>query len=626
MKKKTPLKSYIPSQETSTGSVSSQNVPPKVEVEPTMPAEPAKIAAPVSRVKTLTPTRKTIPKKTIVPASNVDKYLPKRNDKNPMLSEGQNYTKDILNSSITAETANEIANLINKTMPGRRPYMIYQTDSGIGILTLALLEYPDVEIVVAYESNEELRSMLQNNIKAFGFSEKTQIPNTAFDHIPMVDRDSVLLLNLKGNFNADQFKETMEGARIASMVAIITPRSVTLPAIEGYNCHQYPLKSSTEIKLHMCMPEYSWQGEKVLEGKMTASEELKWKQNLREFLRTLLTPAFVKKPEHLEKILTPDAMNRWTIAFTEKSYNEKLGENYEQLEALGDKALDFVFYQYVLERYPNMTEHQLTQLKKNYISKDYQGPLATKLGLVKWIRVLHQHINLDIREDVFESFFGALVMNCTKLISRGTGELYSYNFILLIFNEIPDLRPEEDAKTQVLQTFEKLGIQPHPRPIEVETQEGWEIHTNPAAYRFFKQYNIDLPRVLGRALRPREASVETSSVKDKNLILADAYKQALETLISHGITRDFVEDLRNRREFDKPYLAPYYDKALTRAKKAGYIKLKFVTPKGTLGKDQALVQLFAIDAEDIDTRIASISVSDIEEGKKILLERYAQGK
>lgn len=621
MKKKTPLKAYVPSQETPA------EVPsPPVQAKEPEQVEPSKIAAPVTRVKTLTPARKTVVRKAIVPTSNVEKYLPARNDKNPTLSEGQNYTKEILNSSITAETANEIANLINKTMPGRRPYMIYQTDSGIGILTLALLEHPDVEIVVAYENNEELRNMLQNNINAFGFSEKTQIPNTPFDHIPMVDRDSILILNLKSNFNADQFKETMEAARIASLVAIITSRSVTLPVIEGYKCHQSSLKDTTDIKFHMCTPEYSWQGEKVLEGRMTTAEELKWKQNLKEFLRTLLKPAFIKKPENLEKILSPEAMDKWAIAFTEKSYNEKLGENYEQLEALGDKALDYVFYQYVLERFPNMTEHQLTQLKKNYISKDYQGPLATKLGLVNWIRVLHQHINLDIREDVFESFFGALVMNCTKFIGRGSGEIYSYNFILLIFNEIPDLRPEEDAKTQVLQTFEKLGIQPHPRPIEVETQEGWEIHTNPAAYRFFKQYNIELPRVLGRALRPREASVETSSVKDKNLILAEAYKQALETLTAHGVTRDFVEDLRNKREFDKPYLAPYYDKALARAKKAGYVKLKFVTPKGTLGKDQALVQLFGIDSEDIDTRLASISVADVEEGKKILLERYSQCK
>src|SRR5581483_909663 len=183
--------------------------------------------------------------------------------------------------------------------------------------------------------------------------------------------------------------------------------------------------------------------------KMTANEEKQWKEGLREFLRTLLTPAFRKNPQNLDKVLTPEAMKTWEVAFTEKSYNEKLGENYEQLEALGDKALDYVFYQYVLDRFPNMNEHQLTQLKKNYISKDYQGPLATKWGLVKWIRVLHQHINLDIREDVFESFFGALVRNCTKFIGRGSGENYSYNFIVLIFNEEPDLRPEEDPKTQV---------------------------------------------------------------------------------------------------------------------------------------------------------------------------------
>ena len=568
-------------------------------------------------------------RKEIVSGAQTDKYFPPRNDKTPTLVEGQNYTKALLNSSITAETANEIATQINKSMVGRRPFMIYQTNSGIGVLTLALLENPDVELVVAYEDEEDQRTMLQNNIKAFGFGEKAQVPNTAFDHIPMIDKDSVLVMNIKTNmatFNLESFKETLESARIASLVAVLAPRSFTYPVIEGYSCEQFQLKSSSDLKLHVCVPEYSWLGETVLEGKMSAKEETQWKNDLREFLRTLLTPIFSKKPEYLDKILTPEAMKRWTVAFTEKSYNEKLGENYEQLEALGDKALDFIFYQYVLDRYPNMDEHQLTQLKKNYISKDYQGPLSTKLGLVKWIRVLHQHINLDIREDVFESFFGALVMNCTKLIGRGSGENYGYNFILSIFNELPDLHPEEDAKTQVLQTFEKIGIQPHPRPIEVETTEGWEVHLNPAAYRFFKQYNITLPSVLGRGVRPREVSMETSSVKDKNLILADAYKQALETLNSQGVTRDFVEDLRYKRDFDKPYLRPFYDKALTRAKKAGYVKLKFVTPKGTLGKTQSIVQLFGIDKADIDTRLGSISVPDVEDGKKLLLQRYSEGK
>src|SRR5581483_4362095 len=133
MKKKAPLPAYIPSEE------------PKAPTEPAPKAEVPStvVAAPATRVRTLAPVAKRVVKKTVVQVSPTEKYFPPRNDRTPTLKEGENYTKSTLDSSITAETANEISSLLNKKMPGRRPYLIYQTESGIGVLTLALLENPD---------------------------------------------------------------------------------------------------------------------------------------------------------------------------------------------------------------------------------------------------------------------------------------------------------------------------------------------------------------------------------------------------------------------------------------------------------------------------------------------------
>jgi dsRNA-specific ribonuclease len=585
---------------------------------PAIPTTQPRTLPSIAVGKVPTPLRR-IPLSKASAGPDVEKYFGTHNGitfAEAHLTPGKNYTRETIQDSVPFSASNEIATNVFKRLVNPQRIIIYQTDAVIGTLTLSFLDNPSVDLVVAY-TEEGNREILQANISAYKYDKKGHVPKENFTHVPVMDAGSVLMINIRPsrqNVNVEDIRALMDKSRHCSLIGLLCSRTLNIEPVSGFSCEQLQIKSIPQLKLYICRPEIGKQGEKVLETPMEPSEEVKWSTGLREFLRKLLTPAFGKNTENLNKILTPDAMKIWEVAFTEKSYNKTLGKNYEILEAFGDKILDAVFYEYVMGRYPEMTEKDLSQLKKSYVSKKYQSELATKLGLLPWIRHLHSRINISIREDVFESFFGAFVKTCNQFIGRPSGYGYAYNFIVILFNKVT-LQSREDPKTFVIQNFEKLPIKPFPLPIEIQTEEGWEIHIDPKAKEYLYSFGFELPDVLGFAVG-----------HDKNVALPQAYEAARETMDEIGLTREWLNSEKQRREFNKPYLAPYYPAALSRAKSEGYVALKFSMPKGTVGEATSIVQLYGTDTSDSDVRLGSLSTHDVEEGKQILLQDYAEGR
>lgn len=120
-------------------------------------------------------------------------------------------------------------------------------------------------------------------------------------------------------------------------------------------------------------------------------------------------------------------------AFTHKSYNKLVTCNYinkpegavelqdsnnERFEFLGDSILNVVVAQYLFDRYPSQNEGFLTKLRTKLVNGDALAYFSKELGFGKYILLsknIEDNFNgrnqINILEDVFESFIGALYID-----------------------------------------------------------------------------------------------------------------------------------------------------------------------------------------------------------------------
>ena len=100
--------------------------------------------------------------------------------------------------------------------------------------------------------------------------------------------------------------------------------------------------------------------------------------------------------------------------------------DYEKLELLGDKAIDLITLDYIIQQFPDKEVGFLTELKSNIVRKPSLANLGEQLGFKKYI-LFSSHIdritnynknsgreNKRFLEDIFESFIGALYIDLNK--------------------------------------------------------------------------------------------------------------------------------------------------------------------------------------------------------------------
>jgi len=108
-------------------------------------------------------------------------------------------------------------------------------------------------------------------------------------------------------------------------------------------------------------------------------------------------------------------------AFTHSSYvNEhrrKLFTDNERLEFLGDAVLELSVSKYLFEKYPNMSEGELTKLRASIVCEPSLVIFANELGFGRFVLLGKGEELTGGRErpallaDVFESFVGALYLD-----------------------------------------------------------------------------------------------------------------------------------------------------------------------------------------------------------------------
>ena len=123
----------------------------------------------------------------------------------------------------------------------------------------------------------------------------------------------------------------------------------------------------------------------------------------------------------LEKYdIVPNDEKLYEIAFTHSSYSAKhdLDYDYERLEFLGDSVLNMLVSEYLQNMQPSYSEGKLTKLRANYVCQTALIFYSHEIGLDKCVRLnlednsITDNEVLSITADVFESFLGALYLDC----------------------------------------------------------------------------------------------------------------------------------------------------------------------------------------------------------------------
>ena len=122
----------------------------------------------------------------------------------------------------------------------------------------------------------------------------------------------------------------------------------------------------------------------------------------------------------MHKLPNINDKNLWLHAFTHRSYvneNPEAGENNERLEFLGDAVLGFLIGELLYERYPEMSEAELTRLRSVLVDQKQLAKFAIQLGIGNLMRLGKGAIkeggsqNPSLLSDTFEAYIGAYFLD-----------------------------------------------------------------------------------------------------------------------------------------------------------------------------------------------------------------------
>jgi ribonuclease-3 len=198
-------------------------------------------------------------------------------------------------------------------------------------------------------------------------------------------------------------------------------------------------------------------------------------------------------------------INFYRRAFIHKSYITRKNENYEngnkkcphhcmplqeesseRMEFLGDSILNLTVAKYVFERYPEMNEGFLTNMRTKLVNGKMLAYLSSKVNFNKYLIISKQidendgRQNKNILEDAFESFIGAIFIDHNE--KNGNGFQIAEKWIISVIEKFVDfselIHKVENFKDTIIKycqhTFHWI-----PRFYEVDIEEikKKKIHT-----------------------------------------------------------------------------------------------------------------------------------------------------
>ena len=296
----------------------------------------------------------------------------------------------------------------------------------------------------------------------------------------------------------------------------------------------------------------------------------------------LAIPGSVNSEAHRNKIVqNTKAQETWIAAFTHLSFNRNHGGNYERLEFAGDRALKTAFAKYVFGKFPDVDEDKMTKMESYYMAKYVQNRIAEEMGLDQWIRAIKDTIDVHVREDVFESLFGAVLVIGDEVIGKQAGMVLVQNLMENILNEI-GVSPEKvksPFKTDVKEILEGFGL------ITMgELRDFVTLRKRADGNWMFKATFPEGSRdkLLGYRGIFFDEIDETSPIVEiiglqKSSVQTKGYHMLLEKLSSLGITKELLES--QKADADAEFYGNLFDRAKRIANSYGYDNLELAGNK-----------------------------------------------
>jgi dsRNA-specific ribonuclease len=347
-------------------------------------------------------------------------------------------------------------------------------------------------------------------------------------------------------------------------------------------------------------------------------ENKEWKKRLKDYLFNDLLKRFVSEKQRLE-LVNDESMKTWEIMFTHSSYDRSFGKNYESSELLGDASLGSNFILYLSKKYGfQLAPNALTEFKRFYMSKMYQGQFAKMLQMDQYVRTGGIDMSIHIAEDVFESFCGGLMRLLD--VMKGNGSVY--NFIVYLFKdiEIDFSLVKGPPKTQVKEIFDKLhwGVAAENEYNDSNDMKVVVISLSPEAINDLARYDVEITeetKIIGQA---------TSWTKKG--AIPSAYLNALKTLDAMGVNDLWISQRQIAEDMSNPLLSALLTKANIKMSNEGYTSIIFDTVQ--TNREGKIMQLIGITPSGEQNIIAETPqrIQKLIDGKRQLLEIYLQSK
>jgi len=178
-------------------------------------------------------------------------------------------------------------------------------------------------------------------------------------------------------------------------------------------------------------------------------------------------PGDTESPEELMQRLDIKFQNKLLLAraLTHRSYlneNPEALEDNERLEFLGDAVLDFLVGDWLYNRFPEMEEGELTQMRSALVQTGQLAAFCRQLNLQNAVRLGRGEyksggkLRKSLLCDVFEAFTGALYMD------KGIEFVKNFLFPMLegAVLEIIENHKNEDPKSKLQEWAQANGYPP----------------------------------------------------------------------------------------------------------------------------------------------------------------------
>lgn len=336
---------------------------------------------------------------------------------------------------------------------------------------------------------------------------------------------------------------------------------------------------------------------------------------MKAFLRNILLSIADNNEEIVSKLTDETSMKVWIKAFTHESYNPNFGENYEELELLGDSVIRTIFLEYIMEAFPDADRSMMSEFASYYLKGYTLHQLSVKLGLHPYINTrIETAIKLD--EDVFESFIGALFILGNQRITYGSGFVLCATLLRKLFNDMDfdiETVKQGDPHGRLINYITMIGMRPD------DIIEQWIPRDNriiiSASPSLMKRLNLMNPILVDKFV----------GNKGKRDSKVEAYGEILKALSNKGLTEDWFRSEQLKIELSDPVIGQLYRNALNLAKQRGYDHIELYNPrysKKVLGKSNLYIEVLGVDKNGRKTVLSIGSGVTIRDAKINALRNY----